>query len=191
MDDIVQRMRAEEADLLRKLEAVRLFLGAYGETPKTTLQPAWTSTSKQTVKNGPKSTRPSLASRADKFGTYGQAMVDLSIALLPNPDDGPMLTRDLLAKFEAQGVEVRGQNKVNALSALLARSTKIAGHGRAGWTRAEARTADEDNEILVRRDQKEIEALNGNTASASVVSEQGAQTPNSEAWANYHSGVRS
>lgn len=176
--DIVERMRAEEADLVRKLEAVRQFLAAYAGAAVTPAKPA----------GAARASRPSLSARTDKFGSYGQGVIDAACKFLPGSDEAPMLTRDLLAKLERDGVEVRGENKVNALSALLARSSKIKGHGRAGWTIEGERSTDEITETLGGKAQNETEAQSGDSASASVVAASGAPTPGAAAWVNPQSG---
>jgi len=54
------------------------------------------------------------------------------------------MTRDLVDRLAAAGVTVRGTNQVNALSALLARSSKFIAHGRRGWTLAEEKPGGSD-----------------------------------------------
>lgn len=117
-------MEAEEADLERKLAVVREFLAVYRPSAP---------------KGAAKSPSPSrevrtFGDRIDKFGTYGKGVVDVVLTMLPSVSAEPILTRDLVVKLENNGIEIRGENKVNALSALLARSSKIKGHGRSGWT---------------------------------------------------------
>lgn len=179
-EDIVKRVRAEEADLVRKLDAVRQLLAAYGEGSKTAPTPK--------APAATKATRPSLSSRVDKFGSYGQGVIDKACSFLPDIHSAPMLTRDLLAKLERYGVEVRGENKVNALSALLARSSAVKGHGRAGWTLAGEKSTDDITETLGGNAQNETEAPNGHAASASVVAGSGAPTPSPAAWVNPNPG---
>src|SRR5690606_10300635 len=60
-------------------------------------------------------------------------------ALTVNP--GLMKTRELVEFVEAMGHEISGQNKVNALGALLARSADIVGHGKSGWSLADREKA--------------------------------------------------
>lgn len=175
MDDIIKRMRGEEADLVRKLAAVRQFLSVYGEAPVS-------------GSTTPNRLARSFVDRIDKFGSYGKAVIDAAVALLPADGLRPVPTRELVDHIEFRGVEIRGENKVNALSALLARSSQIKGHGRSGWTLAgetAAETAKETTDAAVRN---EIEALNGETASASIVADQGAATPGSAAWVNPNPG---
>lgn len=153
MDDIIGRMRSEEAELVRKLDAVRHFLKAYA------------SGSQSDSAASPRSTRSaasprSLTSRKDKFGSYGQGIIDTSVKILPAHGNSPMPTRDLVEKLERYSVEVRGENKVNALSALLARSTSIQGYGRSGWTRAAGVDVNAEDIAEILGD----EAQNGNAA---------------------------
>lgn len=126
-DDFIARLDAEEAALEAKLAAVRHMKAVYGAAPRSgNLSPSVRSST-------PRATR-SQADRLDKFGSYGQQVIDAAMEILPGEDGTPMATRVVLEKLEFRGVEVRGANKINALSALLARSTKIKGHGRSGWT---------------------------------------------------------
>lgn len=130
---VIAHMRREEQDLLRKLEAVRQLLAVYGEPANEAPMKA-TATASQ-----PRPVRASSVDRTDKFGAYGQRIIDAATRHLPEMGGNPMMTRDLLAKLDEDGIEVRGENKINALSALLARSSTIKGYGRAGWTLTRAR----------------------------------------------------
>ncbi len=129
-NNIIATMEAEEADLARKLEAVRQFLDAYrgGVASKST--PAPKASVSGTARGG-----RSTATRLDKFGPYGQRIVDFADSVLPGCVSNPVPTRQLVEYLESQGINITGDNKVNSLSALLARSSKMKGWGRAGWTR--------------------------------------------------------
>jgi hypothetical protein len=119
---------AEEADLERKLEAVRLMKAAYGVgSGVTTVAPLAVERAKPVARKS-----RDLSDRMDKFGLYGQHIIDSALLMLPGADHNPLPTRNLVTMLETIGVDIRGENKVNALSALLARSTKIKGHGRSG-----------------------------------------------------------
>ena len=143
-DDIIQRMLAERADLERKLAAVEQFLSVYGgTTAKPPSRPA--NDQPRQPRNAP--------DRTDKFGTYGKSVIEAALAVLPAADAQPIPTRDLVDRIEARDVAIRGDNKVNALSALLARSSKIKGHGRAGWTSAAASYEPLDLEHLLGGDE--------------------------------------
>ena len=98
----------------------------------------------------------------DKFGPYGQRIVDFADRFLPGSDSNPVPTRDLVQYMEESGITITGNNKVNSLSALLARSTKMKGWGRAGWTRA----ATEDGELLRRHKAQSGHNENGATEAA-------------------------
>lgn len=88
--------------------------------------------------------------------------------LLPDVNGEPVLTRDLVASLELLDVEIRGENKVNALSVLLARSSKIKGHGRAGWTQACNAPANGNEALSEAPASEETGAPNGTAAGASV-----------------------
>lgn len=156
MDDIIKRMLAEREDLTRKLTAVDQFLAAYGAgVSKVSLRLT-------TVRADAPLLARSFADRIDKFGSYGTSVINAALLLLPSLESEPMLTRDLVEKIEARGITIRGENKVNALSALLARSSKIKGHGRAGWTCAVAIAADEYDDLLGADAPKENEPRSNN-----------------------------
>tara|TARA_B100001179_G_scaffold174871_1_gene130179 strand:- start:851 stop:1420 length:570 start_codon:yes stop_codon:yes gene_type:complete len=125
--DIVKQMRAEEADLLRKLEAVRTFLAAYGEAPKGDTS---------TEGAASKATRSPTRSKSVPITSY-QADTRTSVALalmFMATSHGLVKTADLVRAIEAMGHEIGGSNKVNALGALLSRSEDVEGHGKRGWT---------------------------------------------------------
>ena len=132
-DDIIARMRGEEADLSRKLKAVRDLLVAYGQdvgTPHVSL-PA------TAIKVGPPRAAAAASSRdkvgIDGFGPYGKGIVATAMAaMLDSPDN--LKTRAIVEFLEARNVAITGENKVNAVGALLSRSSDIASHGKAGWS---------------------------------------------------------
>ena len=134
-DDIVERMRAEEADLARKLRAVRDLLAAYGQDPH----------SPSPSRLAPKAKAPAPAREKvgiDGFGNYGRRIVANSMmAMLTSAH--PIKTREILKFLEAMNIEVTGANKVNAVGALLSRSRDIISHGKSGWEIADRRVAEE------------------------------------------------
>lgn len=125
--DIVDRMRAEEAELIKKLEAVRAFLAAYGgaASPAPASKPA----------NRVSRTGAREKVEIDGYGGYGRKVVAEAMRMLM-ASSHPIKTSDLIGPIEAMGVEITGQNKVNALGALLSRSIDIVSHGKAGWSLA-------------------------------------------------------
>ena len=126
MDEgVVASVLAEREDLLRKLDAVEKFLAVYG---RDGAKPVARPSVKRVLAR-------SFADRIDKFGVYGQSVINGALKHLPSVDGEPVLTRDLVTMLDDEGIAIRGENKVNALSALLARSSQIKGHGRNGWTR--------------------------------------------------------
>lgn len=146
--DIVERMRAEEADLSRKLEAVRAFLAAYGHTAggedaRPQRQPKQGSRQKVPIEG---------------FGAYGRKVVAEAMRVLLTSDH-PMRTSDLITPIEAMGVEITGLNKINALGAMLARSIDINSHGKAGWSLANRAVA---MNIVAQFGQKENEPSSEN-----------------------------
>jgi len=84
-------------------------------------------------------------------------------------------TRDLVTFIEAAGHDISGENKVNALGALLARSADIVGHGKSGWELADREKALAIiNRYLV---PKENEASPAQPEDASEAGDAGVQPP--------------
>jgi hypothetical protein len=131
--DIVQRMRAEEADLVRKLSAVRGFLAAYGEGPVdgpvAVQEQSSPNPQKPTAKREP-GARPKV--EIDSFTEQSRISVLLSMMAMTTTKH-LMKTKQLVEFVEAMGHTVSGDNKVNALGALLSRSVDIISHGKSGW----------------------------------------------------------
>lgn len=172
--DIVNQMRAEEADLVRKLQAVRDFLAAYGEAPKG---------GSQSESATPKAGRRAARSKNVPITSY-QADTRTSVALalmFMATSEGLVKTADLVRSIEAVGHEIGGENKVNALGALLARSEDVEGHGKSGWTiydreRALALAREHAGKYLGSEVQKEKEPTSEN-AVGSDAGQGGAPTP--------------
>lgn len=128
--DIVKRMRDEEADLVRKLQAVRDFLTVYGGG---ITQPAKQVSAKTESGGRPKA-------EIDSFTMQTRNSVVLALqALTVAP--GLMKTSELVQFIESMGHTINGDNKVNALGALLARSADVIGHGKSGWELADREKA--------------------------------------------------
>lgn len=125
--DIYTLMQQEEADLARKLKAVREFLAAYG--PGSTAEVNGTP-----AKKSPSGRREKVGITG--FGTYGRRVIAEAMRSLATTSQ-PVKTRDLVPAIEAMGVTITGENKINALGALLARSADITSHGKQGWTLAD------------------------------------------------------
>lgn len=168
MNDFATQLLAEEADLVRKLEAVRAMKDAYGIGGQAVTSPSVTA-----PKVSGRAVR-SLEDRKDKFGAYGQRIIDTAIKLLPPDGDNPVQTKALVLQFQLLGVDISGNNKVNALSALLARSSKIKGYGRAGWTLSGPAEAGPSIIAVHPVDYKENEPTSGNAVGSDAVSEGGA-----------------
>ena len=156
-------MRAEEADLARKLRAVRDLLAAYGEdvgAPNVSL-PA-TAIIRKPEKSATASQGRGKVS-IDGFGPYGKRIVATAMAaMLMSPD--LVKTREIVAYLELLKVSITGENKVNAVGALLSRSADIVSHGKAGWAVLDADMA---HEIVLAHAHKENEASEADAADAS------------------------
>lgn len=123
---IVKQMRDEEADLVRKLKAVRDFLAAYGEVP----QGAETERKSESTQ---RSQAPREKVDITGYGDYHRKSVALAMMCM-TAEPGPVKTRELVQFIEAMGHEITGKDKINALGALLSRSSDIQSHGKRGWT---------------------------------------------------------
>lgn len=122
--DIVAQMRLEEADLVRKLKAVRDFLAAYGEAPNdgSSAQP------RREAAASPPREKVEITS----FTEQTRRSVLLSMEAMVHTN-GLLKTAQLVDYVEKRGHEISGNNKVNALGALLARSVDVKGFGKSGW----------------------------------------------------------
>lgn len=125
--EIVMQMRAEEADLMRKLQAVRAVLAAYGETPA--LESGGLPVRQRAAY--PRKEREKVGITTFLENTRPSVLFALEAMAHAH---GLMRTKDLVAYIEKRGHEITGSNKVNALGALLARSEDVQGHGKAGWS---------------------------------------------------------
>lgn len=133
-NDVIARMRAEETDLLRKLKAVRDFLAAYGDiVPSDSLS---------SVRSEAK--RPQTPARGKVgiggYSNYGRRIVAEAMRAMLTQSH-PMKSRQIVEAITAMGIDITGENKVNALGALLYRSADIESHGKAGWTLRDRDTA--------------------------------------------------
>lgn len=180
--DIVKQMRAEEADLVRKLQAVRDFLAAYGEAPNDS------GGSAQTPRSQSASSQPREKVDITSFTEQTRRSVVLSMMAM-EASPGLVRTRELVQFIENMGHKVTGKNPVNALGALLARSEDVEGHGKSGWAladRARARQIIEEygpkaptsdfEELLGSNAQNETEPTSGQ-AGGSDAGMEGAPTP--------------
>lgn len=143
--DLIASLLAEEQALQAKLDAVRRMLAVYRPTHEGQSPAVAIPISAPVAASNPAAVKPSessISARTDRFGSYGAVIIEKAVQILPPASAGPMMTRDLVERLEKAGVSVRGTNKVNALSALLARSSKLIAHGRRGWTLAEEKLGD-------------------------------------------------
>ena len=174
--DIVKQMRAEEADLVRKLEAVRVFLAAYGEAPK-----GGDSTAPKTTRSAPRSKNVPITS----YQADTRTSVALSLMIMAT-SPGLVKTADLVKGVEAMGHEISGSNKVNALGALLARSEDVEGRGKSGWTvydreKALALAREHAGQFLGETTPNEKEPSSANAVGPDAGTE-GAATPTRSVW---------
>jgi hypothetical protein len=125
--EFIAAARAEEAELVKKLEAVRGLLSAYGAGDTgAPVAPA--------VPVAKPKTTEWAARPKDKFTPYGQDIVDRAIAVVRAAPELPIKTKAIADVMLADGVEIRGNDPANALGALLARSSALQSLGKRGWT---------------------------------------------------------
>lgn len=163
--DIVTQMRAEEADLSRKLQAVRAFLAAYGEMPR-----------EASADEAPPRQASASHSREKVEITSFNEQTRRSVLLAMEAmvySDGLLRTAQLVEYVESRGHQISGANKINALGALLARSLDVKGFGRSGWS-----VVDRDNamRLLQKYEYKEKEPTSESAAGPDAEKE-GAATP--------------
>lgn len=128
-DDILRRMAQEEADLLRKLEAVRAFRQAYGATTADVARSPPAAVSSRPSPVPEQGEKRSI----HNFTEYGRQVIATAMACMID-QHAPVKTRLLVEAINARGLEIRGENPINALGALLKRSADITSHGKSGWT---------------------------------------------------------
>ncbi len=131
---MIAQMKAEEAVLLRKLEAVRAVLALYGNALPSAAIPA--EKPPATVIEGARPAAKRGQVPLDRFSAYGAEIVRASMQCIAGQPIRPVRTRALVDLVQSTGIAIRGENKVNALSALLARSEDLLGHGKRGWSLA-------------------------------------------------------
>ena len=133
--DIIAKMRKEEADLARKLKAVRDFLAAYNVSASNEAPPP------------PADNVKAIATAREKvgiegFSDYGRNVVAAAMRELLSATH-PIKTRRIVEGLLQNGVAISGKDPVNALGAMLYRSADIVSHGKAGWTLADGEAAKE------------------------------------------------
>lgn len=124
MADLLSTAEAELADIERKLadmqplvqrrDQLRTFLAIgrtlYAAPPgQETLLPAAVGREQTAAVSAPKAE-----------GTLKARVVEAAAALISA--EGPMRTRDILRRLEAQGIEIGGSNKIDTVSVILSRS---------------------------------------------------------------------
>lgn len=165
--DIVTRLKQEEAELSRKLKAVRDVLSAYGVGDDSSATPS------------PRKSGSREKHGIEGYGEYGRMIVAHAMLVLLT-EDGPVKTRDIVKYLEAGNIDITGENKINAVGALLSRSVDITSHGKSGWSIADRPKAIEIVNKYVPKSAPEAgenEAPNGNAAGASEGGVEGAATP--------------
>lgn len=175
-DQIIRQLKAEEATLARKLHAVRELLTLYGGAAVSESTP-----SPAASKRGGQREKVEITG----FTEASRQSVALAMEALLHGTP-PIRTRNLVSYIEARGHEISGNDKINALGALLGRSADIISHGKSGWSLADRERA---LDIVAAHAPKENEAHSG-FAGASDAGNEGGPTP-SYPWRNPQSGYTS
>ena len=178
--EFIAAAKAEESDLLKKLEALRALLAAYDMPP-----------AQVEAKPKPKAEKPSAppaavrqaksgsAERAmDKFTPYGRAVVAAAVNVARASPRLPIKTREITEILLENGVEIRGNDPVNALGAMLHRCSSLRSLGKRGWTLADGVTGHPNTA-------HENGALNGQAASAPEVGEAATSPVENRGWQAY------
>ncbi len=140
--EFIARMQAEQRELERKLKAVRDLLAAYGADTVMGPQmpaPKIVSSDASIAQKSPASPRPKVG--MEGFGDYGRAIIAECMRAMLSTPGMPIKTRRLVEILESVNVNITGDNKINAVGALLSRSLDITSHGKAGWTVNDPHTA--------------------------------------------------
>jgi len=175
-DDIIDRMRREEAELLRKLEAVRGLLRAYGDISDGVVCDDFADAEirKPLFRQAPRSkgvVREKMP--LERFSPYGQSVVKAAIEECQSHRGRPISSREMVTRVERRGIEVQGKDPANAISALLARSADLMPNGRKGWTLANPNAFDE---LLLSREAQTEEEPHSVSAGGSSAEETDAGT---------------
>lgn len=145
------QLQQEESELSRKLDAIRGVIAVYAPHAATFLKPM------STLK-----VASALAERAVKASkdNYAKEVRAIAADVIRNSPSLPVPTKVIVDRVLLHGMEIRGQNALNAVSALLSRSEDFVANGRSGWTLAEMNQS-------YGFSPNENEAPNGNAAGAS------------------------
>jgi len=115
---VIIEMKAEEAMLAAKLRAVRAFLDVYAPGPRMAVPGLGGIDLPHVPRRRPNE-------YAERIRGIAEEMVkDRAI---------PLPTREIVEELEKRGVEIRGKDKISAISALLSRSDTFQNIGRQGW----------------------------------------------------------
>lgn len=162
--DIIAGMRTEEAALLRKLKAVRELLAVYGEAEA----------SKEERVDSTDRAAPTRRARekVEITAFSDQTRKSVVLAMLAmSTAPRLMKTRELVDFVSNMKHEISGENKINALGALLARSLDIESHGKSGWSLANREKA---RAIIHQYGPKQNEPSSENAVGSDAASESGA-----------------
>lgn len=137
MDEaVISAMRAEEAALKAKLSAVRAFLQLYAPSDRMAVvrdsQPAFIGPVSPLEFARPENTVTSETILRKRPNEYAENIRGIATGLIRQSLD-PVPTRAIVQELERRGIEIRGQDKISAVSALLSRSDAFKNVDRQGW----------------------------------------------------------
>lgn len=157
---IIVVLRDEEADLARKLAACRAMLTAYAGDQASDDNVV---TERAMKSDGRVKTDPGGATRAS---SYVRDVLKASHVVISDNAGGPVPTRVMLDGVQRHGIEVRGKEPQNALSAILSRASDFQNRRGEGWVVATQQHADDVADVGLL---SENEASTGQAKDASEV----------------------
>jgi hypothetical protein len=161
--NILDALTKEAVELEQKLAAVRYTLAIYGAASKS--PSALEAPPSRDVSH----IRPKPAVKM-RISGYSNKVRRIARHTIATATELPVPTRNIVEAVKAEGIEIRGQNELNAVSALLSRHDDFVSNGRSGWTLNDI-TEDTGNS------QKENEVPNGNAADTSETGWPGVAAP--------------
>jgi hypothetical protein len=168
---IISSLRAEESGLLKKLDAIRAVIALY-EGEAVAAPPRHDNAPRVAASNQEITSKEGDDLSLGRGGpAYGEKVRAVARETILHATVLPVPTRDIVAEVKKAGIQISGQNELNAVSALLSRHGDFVSNGRAGWT---LRAVDQRYGLT---SPNENEAPNGNAAGASEAGEVGA-SPN-------------
>ncbi|MDO9222352.1 MAG: hypothetical protein Q7U20_01410 [Caulobacter sp.] len=144
-------------DAARRMVAHEAVLSAYGvAVPKAGLAATPPFTTPARTAEAPVRAPAGQVEQGDRrsiknFTEYGREVIATAMDCLIG-QTAPVKTRELVDAIGRRGVEIRGENPINALGALLKRSADITSHGKRGWTLTDQDSAQDIARMYARKE---------------------------------------